>query len=77
MLANGGTAIMTRLDNNLAEWWNPAQDRLLASSAYKRICDDLKYAHGKYSIVIVLASVSFQITDFLWQGFINKTTILK
>ncbi|XP_072019095.1 arginine-binding periplasmic protein-like [Amphiura filiformis] len=45
-LPNGGVSIMTRLDNGLADWWNPAQDSLIQSSTYRQICSDLKEAHG-------------------------------
>ena len=41
MLANGGTAIMTRLDNDLAEWWNPAQDNLFTIVSKALWCNDI------------------------------------
>ena len=43
----GGFAMMTRYDSTLVDWWNPAQQRLLATSEYKRICEDVRQAHGK------------------------------
>ncbi|XP_072018365.1 uncharacterized protein [Amphiura filiformis] len=46
ILPNGGVGIMTRLDNELPDWWNPAQDSLIQSSTYRQICNDLKDAHG-------------------------------
>ncbi len=45
-LPNGGASIMTRMDNDLASWWNPALDGLLQSATYKRICQDLSDPDG-------------------------------
>ena len=39
--------MMTRFDNKLIEWWNPAQAKLLASEEYTEICKDVEEEHGK------------------------------
>ncbi|XP_072042564.1 uncharacterized protein [Amphiura filiformis] len=41
-----GFGMMARFDNKLIEWWNPAQEKLLASKEYHEICKDVKIAHG-------------------------------
>ncbi|XP_072027439.1 uncharacterized protein [Amphiura filiformis] len=42
----GGTAMMTRYDSKLIDWWNPAQAKLIASKEYIEICNDIKVTHG-------------------------------
>ncbi|XP_072023957.1 uncharacterized protein [Amphiura filiformis] len=42
----GGSAMMTRLDSKLIDWWNPAQAKLIASKEYHEICNDVKITHG-------------------------------
>ncbi|XP_072036324.1 uncharacterized protein [Amphiura filiformis] len=42
----GGSAMMTRYDSKLIDWWNPAQAKLLASKEYHEICNDVKVGHG-------------------------------
>ncbi|XP_072017942.1 uncharacterized protein [Amphiura filiformis] len=42
----GGSAMMTRYDSKLIDWWNPAQAKLMASKEYHEICNDVKVSHG-------------------------------
>lgn len=44
--AVGGFSMMTRKDSRLHEWWNPAFERLMATTQYRLICQDLKDQHG-------------------------------
>ncbi|XP_072019526.1 uncharacterized protein [Amphiura filiformis] len=41
-----GAAIMMRMDNPLVEWWDPALERLIQTSEYWEICQDVKDEHG-------------------------------
>ena len=59
----GGFAMMTRYDSTLVDWWNPAQQRLLATSEYKRICEDVRQAHGKDTLVLIYISFYVQRTE--------------
>ena len=43
-----GGSMMMRKDNRLDEWFNPALDRLLATTEYRTICNDLLEQHGEY-----------------------------
>ncbi|XP_072019636.1 uncharacterized protein [Amphiura filiformis] len=43
--ASGG-AIMMRMDNPLLEWWDPLLERLMQTSEYWEICQDVKDEHG-------------------------------
>jgi hypothetical protein len=42
-----GGSMMTRKDNRLAERFDPALERLLATTEYRTICDDLLEQHGR------------------------------
>ena len=42
-----GGSMMMRKDNRLDEWFNPALDRLLATTEYRTICNDLLEQHGE------------------------------
>ncbi|XP_072036796.1 L-arginine-binding protein-like isoform X1 [Amphiura filiformis] len=44
--ADHGAGLMLRMDNPLADWWNPAQQRLMQTSEYRQICQDIKDEHG-------------------------------
>ena len=46
MDASGG-GLMMRMDNGLIDWWNPAQQRLMQTSEYALICQDVKQTHGE------------------------------
>ncbi|XP_072019210.1 uncharacterized protein [Amphiura filiformis] len=41
-----GGALMMRMDNPLLEWWDPALKRLMQTSEYWKICQDVKDEHG-------------------------------
>jgi len=45
-LGASGGALMQRKDNPLLEWWDPAQERFIQTSEYRRICQDIKEEHG-------------------------------
>ena len=42
-----GFSVMTRKDNRLVDWWNPAFAKLVATSQWAAICNDLLTEHGK------------------------------
>ncbi|XP_071478589.1 uncharacterized protein [Diadema antillarum] len=45
--ALGGYGMMARKDNSdFFEWWNAAFDKLITTTEYRLICEDLKNAHG-------------------------------
>ncbi|XP_072051714.1 uncharacterized protein [Amphiura filiformis] len=45
-----GNGVMTRkINHEFLDWWNPAQERLMATGQYERICQDLEDEHGKKS----------------------------
>ncbi|XP_072019212.1 uncharacterized protein [Amphiura filiformis] len=43
--ASGG-GLMLRMDNPLLEWWDPALERLIQTSEYHEICQDIIEEHG-------------------------------
>ncbi|XP_072018576.1 uncharacterized protein [Amphiura filiformis] len=43
---NSGPGLMLRVDSDLTTWWNKAQENLMASSEYNRVCQDLTEEHG-------------------------------
>ncbi|XP_072019201.1 uncharacterized protein [Amphiura filiformis] len=45
-LNHSGGAVMMRMDNPLLEWWDPALTRLIQTSEYWKICQDVKDEHG-------------------------------
>ncbi|XP_072019197.1 uncharacterized protein [Amphiura filiformis] len=45
-LGYSGGALMMRMDNPLLEWWDPALERLMQTSEYREICQDVKDKHG-------------------------------
>ncbi|XP_072019198.1 uncharacterized protein [Amphiura filiformis] len=45
-LGYSGFALMMRMDMPLLEWWDPAFERLMQTSQYWEICQDVKDKHG-------------------------------
>ena len=43
-----GLAMMMRIDSDLWKWFDPALESLMATTEYRRICDDLLDKHGKH-----------------------------
>ncbi|XP_072019520.1 uncharacterized protein [Amphiura filiformis] len=43
---SSGFGLMMRMDNPLVEWWDPALERLMQTSEYWEICQDVKDQHG-------------------------------
>ena len=42
-----GSSFMMRKDNGFADWWNPAFEKLRATSEFRKICEGLTGEHGK------------------------------
>ncbi len=49
---HSGAGLMLRMDNDLYKWWDPALERLMQTTEYRRICQDMKYVHGKMNQLI-------------------------
>ncbi|XP_072019531.1 L-arginine-binding protein-like [Amphiura filiformis] len=41
-----GAGLMLRMDNELTYWWDPALERLMQTSEYRQICQDINDVHG-------------------------------
>ena len=51
-----GLSVMTRKDNRLIDWWDPAFEQLKSSAQWPEICKDLTEEHGKNVVIIVMGS---------------------
>lgn len=57
----GGPAMMMRKDQlELRTWWDAAFERLIATSQYNDICDNVEEKHGEFSSTINLYAVIFR-----------------
>ncbi|XP_072019522.1 uncharacterized protein [Amphiura filiformis] len=43
---SSGAGLMSRMDNPISEWFDPALERLIQTSEYWKICQDVKDQHG-------------------------------
>lgn len=43
---NGGTAVAFKKGSNLAAWWDPAFEKLVASGGFKQLCDEGELKYG-------------------------------
>ena len=45
--SKAGISAMTRKDNRLVDWWNPAFEKLKSIPKWQDVCQDLTEEHGK------------------------------